>query len=342
MENRKKITVLLLLLSVAFSLAVAHQSDESSAEATETNLDNQESSHAPQTAQRRHGIFPSGSALHYHQPATTGYAYAAKSYYTPVVKYPVYKTYATAAAATPLHQHVHAYARPQYSLQHGGASVSSYNVNYPRYPLHRPVLRAVVPQYHYPSTYLKPTVHSAPGFFAPAPIAPVAPIIPQKPIIPIAFNPVLPTAARPIVYPQQAVFNPSILAGLNPQLIPVSVSNGAVFANYPSLAPTPIAPSSWKPIAAPTFPTTIVQRPSISILPPLGAPSATVATFADHISFNGQQHHHQFAQHVPSTAVTVSSASTPVLSDSHDHHQQQHFLPSGTNDCVCRSFSQIE
>lgn len=324
MESRKKITVL-LLLSVVFSLAVAHKSEESSAEA-ETDLDNQESSHAPQTAQRRHGIFPSGSALHYHQPATTGYAYAAKSYYTPVVKYPVYKTYA--AAATPLHQHVHAYARPQYSLHHGGASVSSYNVNYPRYPLYRPVLKAVVPQYH-PTTYLKPTVHSAPGFFAPAPIAPVAPIIPQKPIIPIAFNPVLPTAARPFVYPQQAVFNPSILAGLNPQLIPVSVSNDAVFANYPTLAPTPIAPSAWKPIAAPTFPTTIVQRPSISILPPLGAPSSTVATFADPI-FQG--HHHQFAQHVPSTAVSVS-ASTPVLSDSHDHHQQ-HFLPSGTIDSL--------
>ena len=317
MDTRKRTS--LLILAMLLSAVVAHQSsaeqDDASASSSsvDSDLDNQESSNGPQI-QRRSGLFHN-SGLHYHLPATTGYAYAARpSYYTPVVKYPVYKT----LAATPLYHkhHVHAYARPQYSLHHGGASVYSHNVNYPRYPYFRSVLK--VPT----TTVLKPTVFSAPGFVNPiapvAPVAPVAPInpfVPQKPVIPIALNPVLPTAGSPVVYPQQTVFNPSILAGLNPQLIPISVSNGAVFTNYPTLAPTPIAPSAWKPII-PTVPTVNVQRPSISILPPLGGPSSTVATYSD--SIHG---HHQFAQHVPSTQAS------PIFSDSHDHHQ--HFLPSG-------------
>lgn len=304
MQIPKKLSVL-LLLSLVLSVVVAHNNQ---AEADkESDLENQETKNVPQI-QRRSGLFHN-SGLQYHLPASTGYAYAAKPYYTPVVKYPVFKTY----AATPLHHHhVHAYApRPQYSLHHGGASVSSYNVNYPRYPLYRPVLK--VPT----TTFLKPTLHSAPGFAPLAPVAPLAPILPPKPIIPIAYNPVLPTAVRPIAYPQPAVFNPQILAGLNPQLIPVSVSNGAVFTNYPTLAPTPIASSAWKPIAVPTVPTHFnVQRPSISILPPFTAPGSTLATYSDAIH---QQH--QFAQHVPSTVAS------PV--ESHDHHQQQHFLPSG-------------
>lgn len=310
MESRKRISVL-LLLSFFLSLAVAHQTSESSAEdsSSESDLESQGSSSNGPQIQRRSGLYHH-SGLHYNLPATTAYGYAAKPYYTPIVKYPVYKTY---AAAAPVHPHVHTYARPQYALHHGGASVSSYNVNYPRYPYYRSVPT---------TTLLKPTLHSAPGFFAPA--APVAPFIPQKPIIPIAINPVLPTAARPFVYPQQTYFNPSILTGLNPQLIPVSVSNGAVFTNYPTLAPTPIAPSAWRPIAAPTVPTTIVQRPSISILPPFGAPASTVSTLADPIP---NYHYHQFAQHVPSTQLSVGATSSPVLSDSQDHHQ--HFLPSG-------------
>lgn len=301
MESRKRISVL-LLLSFLLSVAVAHQghstSDESSPSG-DSDLDSQGSSSEPH-AQRRSGLFHN-SGLHYHLPATTGFAYAAKPYYTPLVKYPVYKTYATAAPAFHNH-HVHTYARPQYSLHHGGASVASYNVNYPRYPLYRPVLK--VPT----TTILKPTIHSAPSFYTP--IAPVAPVLPPKSIIPIAYNP-FPTPARPIVYPQQTlfntqqavfnpqptVFNPSILAGLNPQFVPVS------------------SVSSWKPIAVPTVPT-IVQRPSIGILPPFGAPSSTIATLSDPI-----HGHHQFAQHVPSTPVTVAA-------DSHDH---QHFLPSGAS-----------
>lgn len=318
MESRKRITVL-LLLSILLSVAVAHQSssNEDSSVESDRDSDSQGSSSSGPQIQRRSGLYH-GSGLHYHLPATTGFAYAAKPYYTPVVKYPVYKSYAATPAVYHQNHHVHAYAhhaRPQYQLQHGGASVSSYNVNYPRYPLYRPVLK--VPA----TTFLKPTVLSAPGFVPSAPsFIPSAPAVyPQKPIIPIAFNPVLPTAARPFVYPQQSFFNPSILNGLNPQFVPVSVSNGAVFTNYPTLAPAPIAPSQWRPIAVPTVPTINVQRPSISILPPLGAPSSTLATFADPIHVQQQQHHH-FAQHVPSTV------SSQVLSDEHHHHQ---FLPSG-------------
>lgn len=292
MATQQRILLLLLLVSCALA------SQSSSAEINEDeDFSLEKTNEAPQTAQRRSGYFHSGLGYHHHHVPATGFAYS-KSFYSPVLKYPVFKTF----AATPvLHHHrpVHTYASalPHYHLQHGGASVSSYNVNFPRYPLLRPVLKVPVP--------VKPTV-----FSAPAPSF----VLPQKPIIPVAVNPVLPTAARPLVYPQPAL-NPAILAGLNPQLIPISVSNGAVFANYPTLAPTPIAPSVWRPIAVPTVPTVAVQRPSISILPPLGAPSSTVATLADPVPVH--HHHHQFAQHVPTTTTTV-------LSDSVDQHQHQH------------------
>lgn len=293
MDNRNRMLVL-LLLSFLVSLAVGHQHSATANDDDSEDLskDNADTNHI----QRRSGAFHSG--LSYHLPASTGFAYA-KPYYNHVAKYPVFKSF----AAPVLRHH-----QPQYHLQHGGASVSSYNVNFPRYPLYRHPI-------------LKPTVLSAvaPSYAFPAPV------YPSKPIIPIAINPVLPTAARPFVYPQPAAaFNPAILAGLNPQLIPVSVSNGAVFANYPTLAPTPLGPSAWRPIAVPTIPTTIsVQRPSISILPPLGAPSSTVGTLADPI----YHHHHQFpAQQFP---VAPTVASSPVLSDAFDnnqHNQHHHHL----------------
>lgn len=335
MDIRNRMLVL-LLLSFFISLAVGHQqsgaasNDDDSEDLSKDNNYSSDTNNSPQI-QRRSGAFHSG--LSYHLPASTGFAYAAKPYYTTPVKYPVFKTF----AATPLLRHhhpVHTYAaHPHYQLQHGGASVSSYNVNYPRYPLYRhPLLK--VPT----TTVVKPTVFSAvaPSYAFPAPV------YPSKPIIPIAINPVLPTAARPFVYPQPAAaFNPAILAGLNPSLIPVSVSNGAVFANYPTLAPTPLGPSSWRPIAVPTIPTTIsVQRPSISILPPLGAPSSTVGSLADPI----YHHHHQFpAQQFP---VAPTVASSPVLSDSfdnnqHNQHHHHHLFASsgGCNDKSRRKIS---
>lgn len=299
MDTNRKMC-LLLMSALLFSSVLAQTSSPSEEESSLNDDRHLESSSGQDSltpnSQRRSGYgFHSG--LHYHVPSSPGFAYAAahRPFYsdlTPVVKYPVIKPYLT----TPVLHH----ARPHYHLHHGGASVSSYNVNYPRFPLYRPVLK-------FP-TVIKPTVLSSPPLFA------SPSVFAQKPIIPIALNPVLPTAARPSVIVPQA-FNPSILAGLNPQFVPVSVSNGAVFTNYPALAPTPLAPSAWKPIAVPTVPTTFaVQRPSISILPPLGAPSSTIATLADPI----HGHHHHFQPQVPTTLA--SPAVSDVLHDQHHHH----------------------
>lgn len=336
MDTCKSVLVGFLLLSflIAVTFASSHESasSSSSAEHAETSLSppsqfggrpDTEHARTPQI-EKRSGFYGGGggggfhSAVSYALPSATGFAYAKPHYYTtPVVKYPVYHN------------------KPHYHLHHGGASVHSYHANYPRYPIYKSILK-------YPSvpTVVRPnTVFTVSG---PA-------FAPPKPIIPVAFNPIspiLPTAASAPVRP--IVLNPSIFTGLNPQLIPISVSGGTVFANYPSVGPTPIAPSAWRPIAVPTLPTPAiaVQRPSIAILPPLQA--STLATIHQHghgSSATDDQHHHHHYQPVPHLHVSSTAASLFAAQEQqhhhnyhhHQHHQQQqqhHELFEGEHLCA--------
>lgn len=197
------------------------------------------------------------------------------------------------------HHHIEPALQPtQYALSHGGATVTSYNVNLPRYPIYfnKPNIEIPIGLPSFPRP-LNPSV------FLPKPIVPVAvsafsnriPITVNKqlPSPPLSFLPSIPS---PTIYP---------IGSIQPQFIPIPLpSQPPTIHSFPatitpptptittSTATTPnvplpgthfvthhIQPDQWRPIIVtqnptitPTTPKTTVtiNRPSISLLPPYG------------------------------------------------------------------------
>ncbi|KAG4065858.1 hypothetical protein HA402_012536 [Bradysia odoriphaga] len=179
-----------------------------------------------------------------------------------------------------------------YALSHGGASVTSYNVNYPKYSFHSPRPHLHVPVH---SPIPRPLIPTPPVVIAPKPIVPVAlPTFASKPFIPIgipAFSNRVPfIVSKPIPAP----FHPHGIAtsgivpfGVQSQFIPVPVQ--PTINSFPAVVSTPgsiplpgstyvtnTQPDPWHPILvnqqpAPTFATSPhIHRPAVNLLPPYG------------------------------------------------------------------------
>lgn len=181
-----------------------------------------------------------------------------------------------------------------YALSHGGATVQSYNVNFPKY--------------NYIQT--KPIVHfhpARPAVIPPVPIYPLAVVPAAKPIIPVSYpvyanrvpfivqkpvyvqRPLIPapaaipfTPAIPIkptisqVPHYHTIFTPNYsplpsvpVQSVHPQLIPANPIGTPTIFN--------IQPDGWRPIVGyPKVPftptaTAAVNPPAVSLLPPISA-----------------------------------------------------------------------
>ncbi|CRK86841.1 CLUMA_CG000669, isoform A [Clunio marinus] len=165
------------------------------------------------------------SASHYHLPP------AIAKY--PLIQKPIFPVPVAPPVIAPAVHAVH----PHYRLVPGGASVTSFNVNYPRYPLlARPLApfipKPVIPAVHHPAAC---GAHFHPTFVAPKPVVPVAvpyPGIHRHPKYPIVFQ-------KPVVggfFPPQYV----PLATPNPTFIPVAVPANP----QPALPPIAVNPGT--------------------------------------------------------------------------------------------------
>lgn len=273
----------------------------------------------PATAKAKRGIFNYGyggavQGLTYNIPLGTA-AYPLYGFQKPWHTSPYSKVYSTNFLAPHHHAHqhpvVHPVASPSYFLTPGSASVSSYNVNYPKYPFY------TKPHIDIPLSYPRPT----PSIFVQKPaIVPVAiPAFSNR--IPIGRPAVLPaphyhfvqagSAASPAIYP---------VSSLQPQFIPIPLpvqpptihTFPTTLSTVPSFTTTTLASGtdgvttlpgshfitsgssdSWRPIIVshqhPTAstPTLTVQRPAISLLPPYGSAPAGAGAAGD------QQTHQQ-------------------------------------------------
>lgn len=169
-------------------------------------------------------------------------------------------------------------AVPNFVLSPGDATVTSYNVNFPRHPIvaHRP--------YFFGPPALPKPLLPTPSF-----------VIPQKPIIPVAvpaFNNQFPVIGKPISTPTYTIIpgGPSFLPGghVHPQFIPIHLPHqpptistipattiplpGTTIITNTHLPPVNSASDPWRPIivtqSPAATPITPFQRPSISLLPP--------------------------------------------------------------------------
>lgn len=171
-----------------------------------------------------------------------------------------------------------------YALSHGGASVTSYNINYPRYAFH-----STKPHFHIPvhSPLPRPLIPTPPVIIAPKPVVPVAiPTFSSRPFIPIgipAFSNRVPVI---ISKPIPAPFHPLAASGVIPfgvqsQFFPVPIQ--PTVNSFPSTVTTPlpgstfvtnVQPDPWHPILVNQQPTptiaTTPHRPAINLLPPYG------------------------------------------------------------------------
>lgn len=281
----------------------------------------------PATAKSKRGIFNygygggGGGAVHgltYNIPLGTAayplYGFQKPWHTSPYAKFPSVYSTNFLAPHHPSHQHpvVHPVSSPSYILTPGSASVSSYNVNYPKYPFYSK------PHIDFPLSYPKPT----PSIFVQKPaIVPVGiPAFSNR--IPIGRPAVLPpphyhfiqagSAASPAIYP---------VSSLQPQFIPIPLpaqppsihTFPTTLSTVPSFTTTTLASGtdggattlpgshfitsgssdSWRPIIVshqhPTAstPTITVQRPAISLLPPYGSAPAGAGAAGD------QQTHQQ-------------------------------------------------
>lgn len=210
------------------------------------------------------------------------------------------------------HSHAHAYHRnllipplhripAGYALTPGGATVHSFNVNYPRYnfiqpkpvvPIARPVLvpsvglppvvfptkqlpLPIIPHLHrFPAIVPRPfAFHKSVVPFFPAPVTPhITPIAPVPPVTPVVHS--VPTTH----------FNPVHFASLpiphlHPVIAPASVSPHGVIPHHG--AGTTFTSSGWNPLIfnqpEPVLPTSTdsINRPSISLLPPYPPPASS-------------------------------------------------------------------
>jgi hypothetical protein len=139
-----------------------------------------------------------------------------------------------------------------FTIVPGGASVSSYAVNFPRYPfiqrtphllpVPKPILPAVAPAPVLPSAVpvgptILPYAPLPPPQFLPAPI-------PTKPIIPVAIPfPGIQKPKIPLIIDNKPIFQnefyPSAIGGVNPQFVPIPVpahptDSGNTNANQPT------------------------------------------------------------------------------------------------------------
>lgn len=209
-----------------------------------------------------HYGYGGGNALNYAIPI----AHATHRHYAPPVYSNLPGLYKNVLAPT-----------ATYALSHGGATVHSYNVNYPKYPIvhFHPGRPAVVPQplpihpvsypvyaNRVPFVVQKPVYVHRPLFPAPAAI-PLTPAIPIKPTVAQVphYHPILTTNFAPLP--------PVPVQGVHPQLVPANPIGAPSIFN--------IQPDGWRPIVGypqlPLTPTTTaaVNPPPVSLLPPISA-----------------------------------------------------------------------
>lgn len=180
-----------------------------------------------------------------------------------------------------------------YALSHGGASVTSYNINYPKYSFH-----STKPHFHIPvhSPLPRPLIPTPPVVIAPKPIVPVAiPTFSSRPFIPIgipAFSNRFPVIiSKPIPAPfHPGITSPGIIPfGVQSQFYPIPIQ--PTINSFPTTVGTPlpgstfvtnVQPDPWHPILVnqqptPTIATTTphIHRPAINLLPPYGSVGQT-------------------------------------------------------------------
>ncbi len=173
-----------------------------------------------------------------------------------------------------------------YALSHGGASVTSYNINYPKYSFHSPK-----PHFHVPvhSPLPRPLIPTPPVVLASKPFVPV-PTFTSKPFIPIgipAFSNRVPfIVSKPLPAPFHPGLGGIVPFGVQSQFVPVPIQ--PTINSFPAVAATPAIPlpgttyvtngqtDPWHPILVnqpptPTIATTPnIHRPAVNLLPPYG------------------------------------------------------------------------
>lgn len=283
----------------------------------------------------KRGIIHFGNTLaysppHHHHVSDLALHLQKPSWITsPFARYPgIYRNIALPPPPSPL---------PNFALSHGGATITSYNINYPRYPIltQKPIFfnSPIAPP------IAKPILPTAPSFIIPA----------QKPIIPVAISPgftnqfpflskpAFPTPTYTIIptYPGQTILPTG--PHVHPQFIPIHLPSHQTptIATYPSATfptipgPTIIAnaqptPSfgggdSWRPIIVTQNPAIgPFQRPAISLLPPFLSQndrrSAAAAQLELQSSYDQEYAQPQQLYQTPSPASVLSNV-----------HQQHHF-----------------
>lgn len=212
---------------------------------------------------------------------------------------------------------------PHLLISPGGATVTSYNVNYPRYPYYskphhhidvpvavarpaptffvqqpKPIIPVAVPAFsHRIPTLTRPTYHHVvQSLPAPAPVYPVAPVVPH--VHAHQFVPI-PLPAQPTVATFPTTFSTIPTLTTTSSVLPA----GTHFVNTASAAPQqpadqwrPIFVSSQLPSPTPTtFATAAANRPAIGLLPPYGSAPAGVGASAtsDQQALFHQQHQQQ-------------------------------------------------
>lgn len=143
-----------------------------------------------------------------------------------------------------------------YALSHGGASVHSYNVNYPKYNFVN-----TKPLYH---------VHTA-----------ARPIIPARPIVPVTFNRV------PVVVQKPVVFSRPATIPIAPAAVPQAPHFHPIYTQF-NIPPATFVPNGIAPSVIPEFNLVNVQstdgwRPLIPNLQPIAPASVPFAH--SHIPF---------------------------------------------------------
>lgn len=193
---------------------------------------------------------------------------------------------------------------PGYTLTPGNAVVHSFNANYPKVFLPRPVLRpAIPPPVLIPSKPILPLAH-VPVYANRYPVFLQKPLLVRKPIVPLPHvSTVVPSLHHvptivpsfnhvPTVVPQFAHFPaavPSFPQG--PTVVPThfhSVASLPIPVGVPNALnqPSLISQDGWKPIFSSVSPLSQgphVHQPAVTVLPPLGpshlpAASASPAT----------------------------------------------------------------
>lgn len=273
--------IIVTVFVAVFVLSVVRAEDNSQENQENASANDEQIDESESTAKTKRGIHSYGFAngLSYTLPISSYYGLRHAHAQTPYARFPSY--------------YKHIGLPTTYALSPGGASVSSFSVNYPKYPLvpktlvHKPIFPTVYAN-RYPLFVQKPVLHA-----------------PRPPIVPVGVPTT--TFAAPILPPAPSAFLP-----------PPHYHHHHVHPFVPAQAPLPVLPTTtliaqdgWRPIAAPSFPSSVPlpftptlsfapqpsftpiqpqipslipdanNRPSISILPPTkpqAVPSTPVGT----------------------------------------------------------------